>query len=629
MNGIFKSISVLLLVVLIIMSALFTASADESKEVTVLFTHDLHSHFLPSKDEDGGEFGGYARLMTAINEQKAKHPDAILVDGGDFAMGSLFQTCYASDALELRLMGKMGYDATTLGNHEFDYLPQGLAAMLNKAVDSKDRLPQIVNSNYLPPKEGEAGYNAEITEAFENYGVKKYTIIERGGVYFVLFGIFGTDSDDCAPNSGMVLEDAAEASREVVNAAVKECMDTYGKEPVVVCLSHSGTEDGKGEDYELAQKVDGIDLIVSGHTHTTLTEPVKVNDTYIVSAGEYGRNLGVVNMSFDGKSATFTDYELIPIDENVKEDAEIAAKVQEYKEQVDANYLAQYGVTFDEVIVNNPFKFDSVDEVYATQHDSDLGNLFADAYKAAVEKATGENVDVALTAAGVIRETLPEGKVTTSDIFNAASLGVGTEGELVKVYITGKELKAALEVDASVQPIMRAAQLFFSGVEYSFNTNRMIFNKVDKAYLVRNDGTKEEIVDDKMYSVVTGMYAGQMLGSVKEKSFGLLSIIPKDKDGNPLEADELVNHVVFDGSSPLKEWYAITAYLKSMNGEVSSKYTDADGRKTVYSSLAPNDMLRNANVYSFVAIGVVILILALIVLVAVLIVRKIKKRKNK
>lgn len=629
MPGVLKRISALLLVVLIIMSALFTASADESKEVTVLFTHDLHSHFLPSKDEDGGEFGGYARLMTAINEQKTKHPDAILVDGGDFAMGSLFQTCYASDALELRLMGKMGYDATTLGNHEFDYLPQGLAAMLNKAVDSKDRLPQIVNSNYLPPKEGEAGYNAEITEAFENYGVKKYTIIERGGVYFVLFGIFGTDSDDCAPNSGMILEDAAEASREVVNAAVKECMDTYGKEPVVVCLSHSGTEDGKGEDYELAQKVDGIDLIVSGHTHTTLTEPVKVNDTYIVSAGEYGRNLGVVNMSFDGTSATVTDYELIPIDENVKEDAEIAAKVQEYKEQVDVNYLAQYGVTFDEVIVNNPFKFDSVDEVYATQHDSDLGNLFADAYKAAVEKATGENVDVALTAAGVIRETLPEGKVTTSDIFNAASLGVGTEGELVKVYITGKELKAALEVDASVQPIMRAAQLFFSGVEYSFNTNRMIFNKVDKAYLVRNDGTKEEIVDDKMYSVVTGMYAGQMLGSVKEKSFGLLSIIPKDKDGNPLEADELVNHVVFDGSSPLKEWYAITAYLKSMNGEVSSKYTDADGRKTVYSSLAPNDMLRNANVYSFVAIGVVILILALIVLVAVLIVRKIKKRKNK
>lgn len=629
MTGIFKRISALLLMMIIIASALITASADEGKEVTLLFTHDLHSHFLPSKDEDGGEFGGYARLMTAINEQKEKYPDALLVDGGDFAMGSLFQTCFTTDALELRLMGQMGYDVTTLGNHEFDYLPEGLASMLNTAVESGDRLPQIVNSNYLPPALGEEGYIEEISEAFEIYGVKKYTIIERGGVYFVLFGIFGTDSDDCAPNSGMVFENPAEISQEVVNTAVTECKEKYGAEPVVVCLSHSGTENGEGEDYELAQNVEGIDLIVSGHTHTTFYEPIKVNDTYIVSAGEYGKNLGVVNMSFDGKAATLTDYELIPVDENVKEDLSIAKKVQDYKEQVDANYLAKYGVTFDEVIVNNPYKFDSVDEVYATQHDSDLGNLFADAYKSAVEKATGESVDVALTAAGVIRETLPVGKITTSDIFNAASLGVGTEGELIKVYITGKELKAALEVDASVQPIMKSAQLFFSGVEYSFNTNRMIFNKVDKAYLVRNDGTKEEIDDDKMYSVVTGMYAGQMLGSVKEKSFGLLSITPKDEKGNPLKADELKNYVVYENSAPLKEWYAITAYLKAMNGEMSSYYESADGRKTVYSSLAPTDMLRNANVFTYVAMGVVLLILAVIALVAVLIVRKLKKRKNK
>ncbi|MBQ7810146.1 MAG: bifunctional metallophosphatase/5'-nucleotidase [Clostridia bacterium] len=629
MTCILKRIFAVLIAVLIMVSALITASADENKEVTVLFTHDLHSHFLPSKTEDGGEFGGYARLMTAINEQKEKYPDAILVDGGDFSMGSLFQTCFATDALELRLMGQMGFDVTTLGNHEFDYLPEGLSSMLNTSVESKDKLPQIVNSNYLPPAKGEAGYNEEIYSAFENYGVKDYTIIERGGVYFAVFGIFGIDSDDCAPNSGMILEDASQVAQETVNTAIKDCKEKYGAEPVVVCLSHSGTENGKGEDYELAENVEGIDLIVSAHTHTTFSEPVKVNDTYIVSAGEYGKNLGVVNMSFDGDSAEVTDYTLVPIDENVAEDKEIAQKVQEYKEQVEVNYLAKYGVSFDEIIVDNPFEFESVDEVYATQHDSDLGNLFADAYKSAVEKATGQPVDVALTAAGVIRETLPQGKVTTSDIFNAASLGVGTEGELVKVYISGKELKAALEVDASVQPIMKSAQLFFSGVEYSFNTNRMIFNKIDKAYLVRNDGTREEIVDDKIYSVVTGMYVGQMLGSVKEKSFGLLSIIPKDINGNPLEADELVNHVVYNGDAPLKEWYAITAYLKAMNGGMSAYYDLADGRKTVYKSLAPDDMLRNANVFTYVAIALVLLILALIILVAVLIIRKIKKRKNK
>lgn len=629
MNGFIKRIAAVLFAAIIAVSSMIVVSAESKQEVTVLFTHDLHSHFLPSRDEDGGEFGGYARLMTAISEQKEKHPDALLLDGGDFSMGSLFQTCYATDALELRMMGLMGYDVTTLGNHEFDYLPESLASMLNIAKESNEKLPQIVDANYLPPKTGENGYNEEISKAFENYGVKRYTLMERGGVYFAIFGIFGTDSDDCAPNSGMIMESPAEISKEVIAEATKECKDKYGKEPVVICLSHSGTEDGKGEDYELAESVDGIDLIVSGHTHTILSSAVKVNDTYIVSAGEYGKNLGVVKMSFDGDSASLTDYKLVAIDENVEDDPFIASKVQEYKEQVDANYLAKYGVSFDEVIVNNPYKFDSVDEVYATQHDSDLGNIFADSYKKAVENATGKPVDVALTAAGVIRETLPRDNVTVSDIFNAASLGVGTEGELIKVYITGKELKAALEVDASVQPIMSAAQLFFSGVEYSFNTKRMIFNKVDSACLIRNDGTKEEIDDDKLYSVVTGMYAGQMLGSVKEKSFGLLSITPKDENGNPIDAADLKNYVVYDGDKPLKEWYAITSYLSDMDGEMSKDYESADGRKTVYSSFAPNDMLRNANVFTFAVMGVAFVLLSVIVLVTVMVVRKIKRRKNK
>ena len=112
------------------------AAPEDARQVTVLFTHDLHSHFLPSAAEDGGEYGGYARLMTVIEEQRTLHPNSILVDAGDFAMGSLFQTAYATSALELRIMGAMGYDVTTFGNHEFDYLPQGLAGMLDAAVAS-------------------------------------------------------------------------------------------------------------------------------------------------------------------------------------------------------------------------------------------------------------------------------------------------------------------------------------------------------------------------------------------------------------------------------------------------------------------------------------------------------------
>ena len=397
-----------LLALMMLMSSLcIMTSAEKSSdadEITILFTHDLHSHLLPSANENGvGEYGGYARLMTLIKQQKAIDPDAILVDGGDFSMGSLFQTAYATSAIELRMMGAMGYDATTFGNHEYDYLQDGLKSMLNVAADSGDPVPPIVCANYWPPEKGQDGYDAQMWDSLNNYGVKDYMILERGGVHYVLFGIFGIDSDDCAPNSGMILEDPIDVARETVAAAVKDCKDNYGADPIVICLSHSGTEDGKGEDYDLAKSVDGIDVIISGHTHTTLREPIKVNGTIIASAGEYGRYLGVIKLT---KGGELKSYELIPVDENVAEDPEIADMVEGYKTAVEEDYLSRYGYTFDQVLVNNKYKFDTVDEVYDTQHESTLGNLFSDAYKAAVEKATGKHVDVALTASGVIRASM-------------------------------------------------------------------------------------------------------------------------------------------------------------------------------------------------------------------------------
>lgn len=606
-------------------------AADEAKTVTILFTHDLHSHLLPADSEDGGEYGGYARLMTAIRQEKEASPHALLLDGGDFSMGSLFQTAYPTSAIELRMLGAMGYDATTFGNHEFDYLPKGLASMLNAAKASGEPIPAIVDANYLPPTEGEEGYDEDaalVWDALRNYGVKDYILMERGGVYFAIFGLTGIDSHACAPNSGMILQDAAKTAQKTVDAAKAECLQTYGEEPFVICLSHSGTEDdGTGEDYDLAKNVSGIDLIISGHTHSKLDSPIVVGETYIVSAGEYSKNLGAIRFSLDSQgNKSLSSYTLTPITENTPEDAEIAALVEHYKSVVEQDYLSQYGMTFDQVLTQNPYTFDTVEQVYETAHESTLGNLYSDAYKWAVEQATEKPVDVALTASGVIRETIPLGDVTVSDVFNAASLGVGTEGELVSVYLTGKDLKTALEVDASVQPLMSAAQLFFSGVEYSFNQYRMIFNKVDQAHLRRSDGTLEEIQDDQLYSITTGMYAGQMLGAVKSTSFGLLSITPRDENGNPIASDELVNYVVHDENGvPLKEWYAIATYLQSMGETVDECYSETDGRKVVYSSLNPVKLLRNANKFTFILLALILLV----ILVVVLVVRKLRRRKKK
>ena len=620
----------LVLVTLLSLCVIPSAAETAEDEITVLFTNDLHSHLLPAANETGGgEYGGYARLMTAIKEQKAKDPDAILVDGGDFAMGSLFQTAYPTSAIELRMMGAMGYDATTFGNHEYDYLQSGLRSMLNAAVASGDPVPPIVCGNYLPPVEGQEGYDPTLWEAYNDYGVKDYIILERGGVHYVLFGIFGFDADDCAPNSGMVFEDPAAKAAEIVNTAVTECEAAHGAHPVVICLSHSGTSGGEGEDYALAQAVEGIDVIVSGHSHTTLRKPVEVNGTFIVSAAEYGRYLGVLKLKKSGNGVTLKSYELISIDENVAEDPAIAAMVEGFKADVEADYLSKYGYTFDQVLVSNPYTFDTVDEVYATQHESTLCNIFSDAYKRAVEQATGKRVAVAITAAGVIRGSLPVGNVTVSDVFNAASLGVGTEGELIGIYVTGKDLKNAIELDASVQPLMRSAQLFMSGAVYSFNQNRMIFNKVDYAMLQNEDGTLEKIENDKLYFIVAGMYMGQMLGSVEETSMGILTVTPRDESGNPIAVEDLVNYVVKDeNGNPLKEWYAIADYLDSMEGELDSRYAEPDGRKVVYKSLNPVKLLRNANIFTYTVLVVIVGLITAIVFLTRAVVRRVKRKKT-
>lgn len=605
-------------------------AADETaEEITILYTHDMHSSFLPKEGPDGHSRGGYARLKTLIDEQKEEHPNALVLDGGDFSMGSLFQTAYSTSALELRAMGQMGYDVTTFGNHEFDYRASGLADMLYAAVDSGDPLPAIVDANYLPPQEDE-----ETWDALYTYGVQDYRILERGGVPYVIFGITGVDSDECAPMSGMELHDPVETAKRVVKEATEQCQTAYGADPVVICLSHSGTENGKGEDYELAQKVDGIDVIISGHTHTTLEQPIEVNDTYIVSAGENSKNLGVLTLTRTQDGVELKDSRLVPVDERVPEDPEMAAWIEEAKSQVEQDYLADFDLEFDQVLVNNPYQFDTVDEVYDTQHESTLGNLLADAYYWAGNQASQDPVDVALTASGVIRDTFPKGPITVSQVFNVASLGIGADGvpgyPLISVYLTGKDLKNAIEVDASVPPLMSAAQLFYSGVGYSFNTNRMIFDKVDYAVLMREGGITEPIVDDQLYHVVTGLYIGQMLGAVESSTFNILTVTPRDAQGNPIDISQLEDYILHDDEgNEVKEWYAIASYLQSMGGEMDQKYGQTDGRKLVYSSWNPVSLLKNAGLPTSLAILALVIVVVLLVLMVVLVRKFILRRMRR
>ena len=633
---------------------------QETNVTTILFTHDLHSHFLPQSTAEGGESGGYARLKTVIDGERAMNPDALLVDGGDFSIGSLIQTLYTTQAAELRTMGAMGYDAVTIGNHEFDHKGVGFAEMLNSAkaaqqaavelllVDARPLenmdayrerfgpvtpvLPTLLEANYAPADDNPD--RAFIRSAMEDYGVTDCMTLERGGVTYGLFGLMGVDSDECAPTSGFTRTDAAKAA--------KRCVETLKGEgaEIIVCLSHSGTGDSlaSSEDEELAKAVDGIDVIVSGHTHSTLAEPLVVNDTYIVSSGPYCQNLGSLTFSWDdGGEKRLLDYRLIPIDETVAEDPEIAGLVEQWKDMVGKTYLARYGLTYDEVLTHTDY--DLATPASAVQENNGLGTLVSDAFLWADRTLNAAYADsphtVSVTADGVLRANLPAGDLTAAMAFDVLSMGVGEDGTsgfpLVAVYLTGKELKAAMEVDASVTPIMPAAQLYMSGAKYAFNTKRMFFNRVYDAALTdvtfdeSGTGNAYEIDDNALYRVVTGMYSAQMLGTVKSKSMGLLSLEPKQANGTPVT--NFTDCILYDANgNELKEWYALAAYLEQFGEDgLPDRYADpANGCKQVSDSFAPGQLLAGWNGITWVVLGIVLLILALILLL----IRSLRRRSG-
>lgn len=655
----------LLLAVLCVLpvGAVAEGCTQETNVTTILFTHDLHSHFLPQSTAEGGESGGYARLKTVIDGERAMNPDALLVDGGDFSIGSLIQTLYTTQAAELRTMGAMGYDAVTIGNHEFDHKGTGFAEMLNSAkaaqqaavelvlVDArpledmdayKERfgpvtpvLPTLLEANYAPADDNPD--RAFIRSAMENYGVTDCMTLERGGVTYGLFGLMGVDSDECAPTSGFTRTDAAKAA--------KRCVETLKGEgaEIIVCMSHSGTGDSlaSSEDEELAKAVDGIDVIVSGHTHSTLAEPLVVNDTYIVSSGPYCQNLGSLTFSWDdGGEKRLLDYRLIPIDETVAENPEIAGLVEQWKDMVGETYLARYGLTYDEVLTHSDYDLNT--PASAVQENNGLGTLVSDAFLWADRTLNAAYADsphtVSVTADGVLRANLPAGDLTAAMAFDVLSMGVGEDGTsgfpLVAVYLTGKELKAAMEVDASVTPIMPAAQLYMSGAKYAFNTKRMFFNRVYDAALTdvtfdeSGTGNAYEIDDNALYRVVTGMYSAQMLGTVKSKSMGLLSLEPKQANGTPVT--DFADCILYDANgNELKEWYALAAYLEQFGEDgLPDRYADpANGCKQVSDSFAPGQLLAGWNGITWVVLGIVLLILALILLLIRSLRRRIRRKK--
>ncbi len=466
-------------------------TGDRPPDVLILFTHDLHSYLKPTRvPADNGATvleGGYARLAHAIKTERAKYGNlTLLVDAGDYSEGTLFHTVLPDEALEFSIMGMMGYDATTFGNHDFDFYPSGLAKMLRTAKKKREARPALVASNVLF---SEGSGDDVLKKAFAEYPVRQYMVLVRNGIRIGLFGLLGKDAASDAPYAKPVtFTDRVDAAKRMVRTLrEKENVD------LVVCLSHCGTWANKNisEDQILAKKARGIDVIISGHTHTVLREPIIVDKTYIVSAGSYSSYLGVLGLRrSSGRGYEVDHYELVHIFGDMPSDPAVAVRISEFEKIVERRYLSRFGYGFNQVLAKSGFDFETVSDLYEHPGETRLGDLITDAYRYAVKKAEGKDyhyIHAAIDPLGTIRSSFVKGMISTYDAFRVASMGPGDDGysgnTLIAPYITGRDLKDVLEIHSSIGPLKDDAFLQVSGVRFQYNPRRIIFDRVYKAEL--------------------------------------------------------------------------------------------------------------------------------------------------
>ncbi|WP_282169195.1 bifunctional metallophosphatase/5'-nucleotidase [Ruegeria atlantica] len=391
-------------------------------KLTILHTNDFHSRFEPINkydsgcgDEDNAEgkcFGGSARLVTAVEEARGRAENSILVDGGDQFQGSLFYTYYKGK-VAAEFMNKLGYNAMTVGNHEFDDGPE----VLRGFIDSVD-FPVLMS-------------NADIAdEELLTNKIKKSTVIEVGGEKIGLIGLTPIDTDELAsPGPNISFSDPVPAVQAEVDKLTGEGVNK------IIVLSHSGY----GVDQRVAQETTGVDVIVGGHSNTYLSNtsdkaagpyPTVVNGVQIVQAYAYGKFLGELNVTFDddGNVVEAAGEPLI-MDNTVTED------------QAALDRIAELAVPLDEIrnkVVANSADAIEGDRAICRVQECQMGNLVADAMLARV---ADQGVKIAIANSGGLRASIDPGDVTMGEVLTVLPF----QNTLSTFEISGQGVIDALE----------------------------------------------------------------------------------------------------------------------------------------------------------------------------------------
>ncbi|MGI6386577.1 MAG: bifunctional metallophosphatase/5'-nucleotidase [Desulfomonilia bacterium] len=555
---------------------------------TILQTSDVHHHasgygpfldYTPLDTTDSDSVtGGYARLATLINRIRAEQADkgipTLLFDSGDFTMGTVYDLS-AADPISLKFISMMGYDAVTLGNHEFDWSPSGLAMMLANGAASGFNVPVVASNTLIP--EGNP------LQAIKDAGliVEKKVIEYPYGVKVGVLGIMGRDADSKAPVAAPVTFDHDYAA---IQRQVNDLRNKHGAQLVIV-LSHGGVDNrGAGDDADLAANVRGIDIIASGHYHTATADAFVMGDpgTIIFSPGEYGEYLSRLDVTYNVllRKVVHFEFTLAPVDDTVPGDPAIQAMVEAYHASMNAS-LVSLGVTLEGPVSRTDFALE-LDALKETG----LGNLAADSVRSVASSLApfndGNPCDFSVVASGVIRDNIYPGTtslITFADIYNVLPLGISPDTAqpapgypLMSVYVTAGDLRNICEAALTVAPVIGSDfYLNFSGLKVDYDPGYApyyqgvrgvaLYDPADTFCL--GEATPLDLLDeDTVYHCVVDLYALQMMGVVTGMG---LQIIPRYADGTIIDPSLYLGRRIDAGADPgvqeLKEWMALLSFL--------------------------------------------------------------------
>jgi len=585
-----RIVSVLLLFLLLV-----GLQAQPAKKIVILHTNDIHSRLIgyaPESDyspltvNDDETIGGFARIATIIkNEEELNSGITLVTDAGDFLMGTLFQELEATTGFQLRLMKKMGYDVVCIGNHEFDFGDQKLADMVNSASAYGD-IPRVLLGNAVFDVK-DPGDDA-IEKLFSSGIIGRKYVLETDGLKIGFFSLLGKVADDNAAFAPPLrFANQVSCAKALVRELENEKCD------IIICLSHSGVEldkkgRWKGEDVELAKKVRGIDVIVSGHTHTRLEKPVMVEGTPVVQAGNHGQYVGKLELTYDDGKVTVDNYSLLPVDDGTRGDAEINQLIEDQKILVTDIILKPIGMDYTKPVAESGFLLECNE--MGDIRGSNLGPMVADGIHSYLNNHLSNGVDVSMVAVGVICDKIVPGVLSAPDVFRIMMMGEGKDNvpgyPLSKIYVTGKELKNVLEVLQMASKSVPANYCYYSGIRVEYDPKGGLLNKIRKIEINDRTGKTREVDFSKknktLYSVAANSYMLEFVGIIKKMSFGLINVAPKDATGTiitDMKGAVIDMDETKEGLQEGKEWLALMEFLSSMkdineNGipDVSEKY---------------------------------------------------------